>query len=467
MYFVKYGDEYIHDPRIDLTLPSAELEVVVNRSDNFSFEIPITSEICSKIKERDINNPVTIYSDDKIIFRGIVISIKQNFYLTKTVQCKGELAYLNDTILRPYSSIEGEGELLVPSTLNGFFEFLIKEHNSRVDASQRFIIGSNLAADINSNDDLYFSDTSYTTIGSCISESIIGEYGGYLSLEYLPNNQRRISIAKDFEKENSQIIEFGQNLLDFTKSIDTTDIASYIIPLGDLLYDKTDDDDPGRKLNITSSMVDIFEKNVEYDTNTLQEAIDYYNSLGPEATEEEIKEAEDAIIEARQELLITIDKKNDAKTNTIDRNLTNDLVKSGDIIYSRKAVNAYGWIGTTGDYDDMTYVGDIINYGMAQLIMSSQPTLTIEIKAVDLSLIKPDYKPIECGQYVRVVSKPHGFDSYLLCSDITYDLVKPDNNTFILGTSYGTLTGQSNKKINELNSKVNKAFDLINALSKK
>ena len=88
-----------------------------------------------------------------------------------------------------------------------------------------------------------------------------------------------------------------------------------------------------------------------------------------------------------------------------------------------------------------------------------------EIKAVDMHFVNPDIKPIKIGEYVRVRSTPHNLDSYFLCREISLDLNNPENSTYILGSTYDTLTGEQNKRAKELNSKLNKQYDSAYAIS--
>lgn len=467
MYFVKYGEKYIHDPRVGMILPVATLETEVNKSDIFSFEIPITHEVCSSIKERDRSNLVTVLSDEKIIFRGEVISVKQNFQLTKTVECRGELAYLNDSLVRPYSTYEGEANRTAPDTINGYFRYLIEEHNSQVDSTKQFVIKQNLGASISDDNYIYVADASYPTVGDTIKNKILNDIGGYLELEYLPDGTRSISLLDDFQKTNAQVIDFGVNLLDFVNDVDSAEIATFVVPLGPTVNDNSNISNGSfrENMNISSSVLPMFETNVEYDLQMLEEAQTELANLPADASEDQRKRAQELVDNCQLNYNLSLDIYNDAVTYTQDRGFGSGYYKYGDMIYSAEAVQRYGWIGMTVNYTDAYYVSDLIIYGINQLRSVVEPLTTIEIKAIDLSLIKPNYDIITVGQYIRVRSAPHNFDSYMLCSKVTYDLVKPDNNTFTLGTVYETLTGQSNKKIVELNKTINSAVEAANKIN--
>ena len=129
------------------------------------------------------------------------------------------------------------------------------------------------------------------------------------------------------------------------------------------------------------------------------------------------------------------------------------------------AAEKYGLITTIYENSDLTTREELTTYGIIHLKSAISPVRSLEIKAVDLAMIKPDFKPIFIGQYIRARSKPHGLDSYFLCTAITYDLNKPDNNTFTLGTTFDTLTGQQNKRISILNSGINKVYEAADRIS--
>lgn len=45
---------------------------------------------------------IQVHRDNDVIFRGRVLTTEREFYGMKNVYCEGELAYLNDSIQRPY-----------------------------------------------------------------------------------------------------------------------------------------------------------------------------------------------------------------------------------------------------------------------------------------------------------------------------------------------------------------------------
>lgn len=406
MYYVTYGHDYLHDPRAELLLTSTKLEVEVNAAGSFAFTLYSEHPLYGKIKERDTANPVKVYQDETLIFCGDILAIEDGFDLDKIVTCRGELAWLNDTLVRPYSTLAEECDNVAPSTVDGYFEWLIENHNSQVEPTKQFKIGKNEGSSLDANNYLYRSDSTYPNTGSVIKEKILDSLGGYVQVRH-EDGCRYIDLLADFPKVNAQIIDFGVNLLDYDKTDTTDDMATFIIPVGKELEEEeesTDTDVQKVKLRLT------------------------LESLG-------------------------------------DGYVSGDYFKLRDVLYSDSAVKKYGWIGAVVQFDDITEVENLLNSGILALKGLMTPVRTVEVTAIDLAMIKPEYEPIFIGQYVRARSAPHDFDSYMLCSSMTVDINKPDNNKFVLGTTFDLLTGVQNKRIKALNATINTVYQVANAMS--
>ena len=130
MYFVKYGEEYLHDPREELyILGDLSLECEENTCGYCDFTIYPTHPLYGKIRERDVSNPVLVYDDDTLLFSGFIYELGTEFYLNGTVKCKGDLDYLRESFIRPYATLDNSYGKQAPTSVDGYFEWLIKEHN--------------------------------------------------------------------------------------------------------------------------------------------------------------------------------------------------------------------------------------------------------------------------------------------------------------------------------------------------
>lgn len=91
-----------------------------------------------------------------------------------------------------------------------------------------FAVGAVTVTD--SNDSLY-KYTNWETTMTVIKTDLLDTYGGHLRIRKV-NGIRYLDYLEDYPNTNTQIIKFGDNLLDFTQDIDATCIATAIIPLG-------------------------------------------------------------------------------------------------------------------------------------------------------------------------------------------------------------------------------------------
>ena len=493
MWFVKYGNEYLHDPRIGLILPTTKPTVELNTSTTFQFTVAYNHPLYNVIRERDPDNAVVVYQGHDIVYRGEISNIELDFKLTKTVTCTSDLGFFNGSILRPYSTISGECSRTCPSTVDGYFDFLVKEHNKQSSIVRQFKMGINNGDQIYPNNYIYRSDVDYPTVGETIKDNIIESLGGYLRVRY-EKDGTYIDLLSDMPDVNAQIIDFGVNLLDYTDETNSEDIASFVVPIGKDIEKATDDTDTlANKLTVSKSSIPYLQVVVDKRTAERKETNDSLYSANQSVKEaqqklseakasgdaDEIKSAEEQLQSAQEQAQSAQEKHDaatealelaksilsDAESATVDRQIMDGYHKSGDIIYSDEAVNKYGWIGAMVDYSDITVVSNLIIYGLISLKSLESPVKTITLSAFDLSMINPDAKPIKLGEYVRVRSKPHGVDSYFLCTKIEYDLNNPKNNKFTLGTTFDTLTGQQNRRIKALNATINNVYEAASKIS--
>lgn len=232
MYFVKYGKEYLHDPRskgyilLDLTIDCEE-----NSCGYCDFTIYPDHPMYGKLRERDADNPIEVYDDDILLFAGFIYELGKEFYLNGQVRCKGELDYLSESIVRPYSTLQRGYGNLAPYSLNSYFEWLIDQHNKQVSDNKRFKIGHVYLSNLDKNNYIYAENDMYPSTVEEISEKLINVYGGYLQVRH-ENGSRYIDYIAEWSDENTQILDFGVNLTDYTETDDSSSLATYVVPIG-------------------------------------------------------------------------------------------------------------------------------------------------------------------------------------------------------------------------------------------
>lgn len=139
-------------------------------------------------------------------------------------------------------------------------------------------------------------------------------------------------------------------------------------------------------------------------------------------------------------------KLDDGNRDTEDLRLTISDVNDGlDYVHDEAAVAKHGWIFDTVIYDDVTLPNNLKARGLAALAKRIRENITLELTAVDLHLLNRSIESFRHDTYVRVISPPHNFAETLLCHRQTFNLLKPDNDTVTLGTSYTCFTGTVTK----------------------
>nr|DAL69007.1 MAG TPA: tail protein [Caudoviricetes sp.] len=127
--------------------------------------------------------------------------------------------------------------------------------------------------------------------------------------------------------------------------------------------------------------------------------------------------------------------------NLPDGDLTDDLVKSGKIIYSKSGVATYGRITRHIKWDDVTVAANLQTKAKAALADNglSMPE-TITCKAVDLGW-QEGIQHFRVGRMTALVSTPHGYSASYPLMELAPDILDPGNTQISLGATRRTFTG--------------------------
>lgn len=270
MYFVKYGKDYLHDPRVqDCFLLDLSLDCEENSCGYCDFTIYPNHPLYGKLKERDADNPVEVYDGDVLLFSGFIYELGQEFYLDGHVKCKGELDYLRESIVRPYSTIQRGYGSKAPETVNGYFEWLIAQHNAQVKGNKQFIVGINQGGGLDPNNYIFRESNEYPTTIDELNEKLLKNenIGGYIRTRH-ENDIRYIDYLAEWSDTNTQILDFGVNLTDYTQTDDSDEIATFVVPLGAKMSETEYEYDDGYYLSSDASM----NPNKEYYTKSYSQS---------------------------------------------------------------------------------------------------------------------------------------------------------------------------------------------------
>lgn len=222
MYRVFYNNTLIADSRIEnLAIINPVVSLKVNCAGTFTFTMPSNHPYYDLIQKKV--GLIKVFRDEEQIFEGDCVRTTVDFFKQKKFECEGDLAFLNDTFLRP-----GRIEDLASRQL---LERYIASHNSLVSEEKRFTVGQVTAHDSNDSISCY---TNYNSTMTEIKEDLIDDIGGFLRVRH-ENNIRYLDYLASSPRTNSQIIRLGENLIDLSVGLDTEELATVIIPLGETL----------------------------------------------------------------------------------------------------------------------------------------------------------------------------------------------------------------------------------------
>ena len=195
-----------------------QLTVELNKAGSLAFVMPPDNVMYDSINK--LSSIITVKQDDNELFRGRVLNDEKDFYNQKKNYCEGELAFLIDSIQRPYT---------YTGTVANLFKKFISNHNSRVEDTKKFTVGTISITD--SDKEITVEGEDYCTTMDAITDKLLEVYGGYLVTRG-SGNTRYIDWVETSGDNSSQSIEFGYNLLDVTEYISGEDLFTVLVPIG-------------------------------------------------------------------------------------------------------------------------------------------------------------------------------------------------------------------------------------------
>lgn len=127
-----------------------------------------------------------------------------------------------------------------------------------------------------------------------------------------------------------------------------------------------------------------------------------------------------------------------------DGNLTDDLVKRGKYIFSKSAVEQYGWICvpvSESKWDDVTNVTNLKNNAVEQLCGDMMLTSTITAKALDLHFTDAEIQSFRIYRNVIVDCPTHGLEDVIKpLTKLDIDILNPQSTVIVIGSTVRTLT---------------------------
>lgn len=370
------------------TIPSENVKIIDphltladSAAGSLEFSLPPMNVGYEKIKR--MTTDIIVNCDDEEIWRGRVLQDTEDFWKNRRLVCEGELAFLNDSIQPPHRYLSTE------TTVESFFFALLDNHNAQVEENRRFEHGMVTVTDGDQQDDsdAIYRFTNYETTLECLNDKLVERLGGHLRVRHQDGHRYLDYISDDTLGTNTQVVRFGVNLLEFSKNIDMSELATAIVPRGERL--DIDSSDP-----------------------RYVEGLDAYLTVESVAASEQ----------------------HDAGSM---------FVKSPD------AISNFGWISAVVDWDNVTDANTLYNKAVKYLQDEQYEKMTLEIQALDLKYLSNSNKPIKFLTKLRCISEPHGMDHTFLVSKMDIDLSNPGNSLYTLGTDITLSLTQAANKVNQ------------------
>lgn len=483
--------------RSDLPTPTTSLvngvlSLKSSASGSLSFTITKENIIYDILKRMKGNIEVT--KNDRLIWEGRILSEDIDFWYNKNVYCEGIMSCLNDT--------RHPQKIYKDMTLREYMQALLSIHNQKVDESKHFEIGIVTA---NNNSDIGTRTTSYESTWD-LFKSLVDEYGGYLSIRY-SNGTRYVDYRKKCSRTSYQKIEFGINLLDFTKNYDMSSLCTVLLPLGKMVasagnnaigevidsrlaaghFISPDDFD----IYYDSSTVDSYSGSNTYFPveagktyyiscrnqngrvmwalkDSSGNIVDHYSAgsgVGFTDLVEYKLEVPQSDVGNMYQLAIAgygVDIQPRVNSSieadeSFDKYTTVEEVNSGSLyITNEEAITNYGWIEKQLTWNNIDDPSELKKVAERYLKDSQFDEMTLSVSAVDLQLmgVKADW--IDLLDEVWVVSKPHGLNKTFPVTELSIDLCSPSANKFTLGSkTEQTLSGVMADANDDIFSKLN------------
>lgn len=217
MYKIILDKNKIVQDSIDNIVISPVLTEKLNGVPTLKYTIPYSDKYYQDYQRRI--SKIEVKYDDVSKFKGRLLNDRLLFNGNKELTFEGELAFLNDIQYPPYEFEGDYGDL---------FKDVLNYYNSKCDKDKRFNVGQITMTD--SNNYITRSSETYSSCWNVISEKILS-YGGYIKLRYV-GDERYLDLLYESGVVTKQKIEFGENLLDLEEYIDSSEIATVVIPLG-------------------------------------------------------------------------------------------------------------------------------------------------------------------------------------------------------------------------------------------
>ena len=399
MYKIYLGSSLVFDDsdiREERFVEEPTLEMEVGKAGTLKFSVYPNHPLYNNFYK--LTSYVTLMRNDEVLFKGRVLSSEDNMVGARKITVEGSLAFLNDSIIRPYDFSEFTYQRKTPAQL---LEWYLTQHNAQVESTRQIALGT-VTVTLPEGQYLTPSTRSYDNTLSNINKQLLDECGGYLIVRYY-NGVTYLDYLSEFTAQADQTVELGKNLLDITQTVEADELATIIIPLGNDEEIEVEYVDPDTGV---------------ISTQTIRRPITIVGVIDPETHEE----------------------------------VTVDYIRNEDLIVE------YGEIYKSVEFDCDLRI-DLYNEAKAYVNSLSMLARTIEVSALDLSRINVSLDSFRIGTNVHVKSAYHGVNDVVPVTKISLNILHPEDSQLTLGNTISSFTENNTREKNRTNKVIEKIKD--------
>lgn len=406
MYQIKCDDYVLYDPRVE-DLIVLEPRLKLETNTTGEASFTILKDHRFYEKLKKLRSIIEIKNDNDVIFRGRITNDSIDFLNCMQVDVEGVLGFTNDTLVPPFNFPDDYTFNDSDNVVEVLLSWVIAKHNEQVEDFQKLKLGNVTVSD--PNNVIVRSSEEYLSTWEVLKTRFFeSSLGGYLYVRYEADGNY-IDYVDSFELTNTQTIELTQNILDLNRETDASETYSACMPRGAEIEEESEEGEETNRYRLTLESLP-------------------------------------------------------------GGDLTDDIVKRGLYIYSKKALADYGWICAPIDettWDDVTEVQNLKTKSCDWLATTGIAlSNTITINAVDLHLADKDIQTFRPYRNILVNSKPHGIvqESFKLTS-LDIDLLNPQNTIITIGDTKLSLTEEVRESTSQAIEMVEKVAEIADGMS--
>lgn len=177
-------------------------------------------------------------------------------------------------------------------------------------------------------------------------------------------------------------------------------------------------------------------------TNGNNQAIEFGSNLMDYVESETVEDLYTAVLPLGRK---KIDIERDAYDNpALDAYYTIREVNNGDLIVRNEdAIDQYGYVCALEQWEDIDIPETLKYTAEAWLNGAQYKTLSLTLKAIDLSMLQSQYDYFKLGDLVRCTASPLGIDITLPVTEMKIYPLKPEQNVLVIGSATPSLTRQT------------------------